>query len=208
MNNSLKLCILLFFIILFYKDGFNQNVSDTTCNFVYWDDFSGKEKLKFLKNNNIKNNNIKNTAIEYYTMEIKTLTADGPEMFELLDELTTTKNDTLLPFYFHVFNQICMDGNAVLGEAKGIYCIDFIINHPCYIFCYFSKQNKIRKNIYNCYISFIAFEFYMDPDIIDKTNYQYEKFRKMLLDVTENYCDSELIFPFLKEIKSKLDAGL
>jgi len=191
--NNIKIFILFFFAVIFYKDGFNQNISDPEYHYIYWEDFSETEKEEI-----IKNKEIVNTAIEYYTKEIKTLTPDGPEMFDLLKELTHSDNIDLVPFYFYVFNQICLDQNASLGEVKGKYCIDFIKKHPCYFFNYFSRKTKKSNKIWNCYINRIKYEFLMNTDLKDSI-YTHDYFEKWLLDINNNFCRTHLIKLFISE---------
>lgn len=110
-------------------------------NCIYWEDLSQNQQEEILKSNKVYCD-----ALLFYQGKIKV--GDDKRTMDLLKILVSTSStDILAPFYFYLFNQVCIKADGALSEALGSYCQKRILNSPVYVINYFVKNEVVLKKI-------------------------------------------------------------
>jgi hypothetical protein len=124
--------------------------------------------------------------LSYYKGNIKL--SDDDKTFELLKVLTSSKSE-LLPFYYYVFNKICLESDGALSEVLGKYCSDTISNNPDYVIKHLTFEiENIKKEVYfyQLYGSMLGYEMYLKENGTSDIVYTFEQFQNYLNSYFKN----------------------
>ena len=141
----------------------------------YWENFSSSEKDKF-----ISNHKINKLALEYYNGNLKI--TDDEKTFELLRVLTSSKSE-LIPFYYYLFNKICLNSDGTLSVALGKFCLNMIINNPDYVINHFTfERENVKRDeyLYQVYGNLLGYEMYFKKEGTSDIDYSFEQFKELL----------------------------
>lgn len=171
----------------------NNSLIDTT--FIYWENFTQNQKNEILNSGNVNKE-----AIEFYKGNLKV--RDNDQTTALLNTLSSiTTNDTTTPFYFFLFNQICINSDGALSEMLGNYCQMMVLSSPAYVVSYLGQNEDILKK----YAEYLGFELYFKEDGTSTLEYNYSDFKKILSDTLGNEGKYELILKlFYEEIEKSI----
>ena len=163
----------------------NRSLSDTT--FVYWENLTENQRNVILNSENVSKE-----AIEFYKGKLKI--GDNGQTTALLNKLTSASNkDEMAPFYFFLFNQVCIKADGALSEMLGDYCQKIVLSSPAYVVNYFSRNESILKK----YAQYLGYELYFKEEGTSTIKYSYSDFKKILsekLTNTEQYKDVITLF--------------
>ena len=159
-------------LIFLLKINVNQNYSQ---EFPYWENLNSLQK-----NNFIITHEISDLAMRYYKGELKI--DDDKETYDLLDVLVTT-DTALIPFYYYLFNEVCLDADGAISDVIGQYCLKMITDNPDYVINHFTydRENKRKKLFYyQIYGDFIGYEMYFKEKGVSDIDYSFEQFKEYL----------------------------
>jgi len=177
--------------------GINRSLSDTT--FVYWENLT-----EIQKNVIIKSESASKEAIEFYNGKFKI--GDNDQTIALLNTLTSTYDkDKTAPFYFFLFNQICIKADGALSEILGDYCQRIVLSSPAYVVTYFSRNESILKK----YAQYLGYELYFKEEGTSTIEYNYSDFKKLLSEKLANTEQSKdvltLFYNKIEEVMKNMD---
>lgn len=169
-------------IIIIFVTFINQYVNSQN---KYWNNIPDTEKLNILNNKQIRP-----MVLNFYHGNVSLLKDDKTQN-EILNILTNNRNKKILPLYFYIFNNICLNADAGLSENLGRYCIRMVINNTLYITEYFSLQGEFNNyDLLNTYSLFIADEL-TSAEGMSKSIYNFTEFKNKIL--RSNNCSKEQI---------------
>lgn len=177
--------------------GINRSLSDTT--FVYWENLT-----EIQKNVIIKSENTSKEAIDFYNGKFKI--GDNDQTIDLLNTLTSTYDkDKTAPFYFFLFNQICIKADGALSEILGDYCQRIVLSSPAYVVTYFSRNEGILKK----YAHYLGYELFFKEEGTSTIEYNYSDFKKLLSEKLANTEQSKdvltLFYNKIEEVMKNMD---
>lgn len=152
----------------------NGSLPDTT--FVYWEDLTENQR-----NDILNTENINKEAIEFYKGTLKI--GDNDQTTALLNILSSISDkDKTAPFYFFLFNQICIKSDGALSEMLGNYCQRIVLSSPAYVITYFDRNKEILKK----YAEYLGYELYFKEEGTSTIEYSYSDFKKVLSEKLTN----------------------
>lgn len=152
----------------------NNSFTDST--FIYWETLNENQR-----NDILNSKNINKEAIEFYKGNFKI--GDNTRTTALLEILTSISDkEKTAPFYFFLFNQICIKSDGALSEILGDYCQKMVLSSPSYVVNYFMSNEDILKK----YAEYLGYELYFKEEGTSTLEYDYSDFKKMLSNKIEN----------------------
>jgi hypothetical protein len=172
MQLNLIFILSTFFLSCTQNNGTYINNSFTDTTFVYWENLNENQR-----NDILNSENVNKEAIEFYKGKLKT--GDNYQTTELLVTLSSISDkEKMTPFYFFLFNQICIKSDGALSEILGEYCQNTILSSPAYVVSYFIGNEEILKK----YAEYLGFEMFFKEEGTSTIEYNYSDFKKILSD--------------------------
>lgn len=198
---TLKLIFILSSVFLYCSQNNStcpsRSLPDTT--FVYWENLSVNQKNDILISDNISKD-----ALEFYKGNFKI--GDNSQTTTLLNMLSSIGDkEKTTPFYFFLFNQICIKADGSLSEILGNYCQKIVLSFPTYVVAYLGKNEDILKK----YAQYLGYELYFKEEGTSMIEYSYSDFKKMLSEKaisTKQYNDAlTLFYDEIEKVMKEID---
>jgi len=137
---------------------------------VYWENLNENQRKDILSSKDVNEE-----AIELYNGKIKI--GDNNKTILLLGTLTSiSEKGKTTPFYFFLFNQICIKSDGALSELLGDYCQRIVLSSPGYVINYFIGNEDVLKK----YAEYLGYELYFKEEGTSTIEYDFSEFKKIL----------------------------